>query len=78
MQDRNCSESLFFFVVFATNARCFVVPGKKVNKRNQCLRDVEMTLSRAFNIVIPLVPRPLSVFHLGQSISDHVVRAKKR
>ena len=25
-----------------------------------------------------LVSRPLSVFHLGQSVSDHVVRAKKR
>ena len=25
-----------------------------------------------------LVPRPLSVFHLGQSVSGHVVRAKKR
>ena len=25
-----------------------------------------------------LVPRPLAVFHLGQSVSDHVVRAKKR
>ena len=25
-----------------------------------------------------LVSRPLSVFHLGQSVSGHVVRAKKR
>ena len=25
-----------------------------------------------------LVPRPLSVFHLGQSVSGHVVQAKKR
>ena len=25
-----------------------------------------------------LVPRSLSVFHLGQSVSGHVVRAKKR
>ena len=37
-----------------------------------------MTLSRAFNVVVLLVPRPLSVFHLGQSVSDHVVRARKR
>ena len=31
-----------------------------------------------FSLKHCLVPRPLAVFHLGQSVSDHVVRAKKR
>ena len=79
MLDSNrLQRKLFLFFFFATNARHFVLPRKIVNKGNQCLRDVKMTLSRAFNIVIPLIPRPLSVFHLGQSVSDHVARAKKR
>ena len=34
---------------------------------------------RALSGYLPcLVPSPLSVFHLGQSVSGHVVRAKKR
>ena len=51
--------------------------GLQVSTQNEDLLSCAHALHKTLNFGC-LVPRPLSVFHLGESVSGHVVRAKKR
>ena len=42
------------------------------------LLSFHLSFALLISVTFFLVPRPLSVFHLGQSVSGHVVRAKRR